>query len=46
MITNYLNLYKHVLNDMGIYLSKERKKPIHLKPTYLSNYLQKIQRKR
>jgi hypothetical protein len=24
MITNHLYLYQHVLNDMGIYLSKEK----------------------
>jgi hypothetical protein len=25
MITNHLYMYKHVLSDMGIYLSKENK---------------------
>jgi hypothetical protein len=31
MILTYLYFYKHVINDMGIDLSKEKKKPIHLK---------------
>ncbi len=31
MISTYLYLYKHILNDMGIYFSKERKKALKLK---------------
>jgi hypothetical protein len=37
MISTHLYLYMHVINDMGIYQSKEKKKPNHLKPTYMSN---------
>jgi hypothetical protein len=44
MITNHLYIYKHVQNDMDIYLSKE-KKTIHLKLMYLSNYLNKMKQK-
>jgi hypothetical protein len=43
MILTHLYLYKNVFNDMNIHLSKERKKkPKHLKPTYLWNYLTKM----
>jgi len=31
MISTYLYLYKHILNDMGILLSKERKKTLKIK---------------
>lgn len=45
MILTYLYLYKHVINDMGIDLSKEKEKPIHIKPTYFSKKLNKIKEK-
>jgi hypothetical protein len=45
MITNYLYLYKHVLNDMGIFFQKRKEKPKHLKFAYLSNYLNKMKQK-
>ncbi len=44
-MSTHLHLYKHVLNDMGVHLSKENKKSKHLKPTYLSNYLNKMKQK-
>jgi len=34
MISTYLYLYKHILNDMGILFSKERKKAKKFK-TYI-----------
>jgi hypothetical protein len=42
MITNHLCIYKHVLNEKCIYLSKEKKTHKDLKPTYLTNYLNKM----
>jgi hypothetical protein len=45
MILTYLYLYKHVINDMGIDLSKKKEKPIHIKPTYFSKKLNKIKEK-
>ncbi len=45
MISIHLHFYKHVSNDMGFHLSKEKKKPKHLKLTYLSNYLNKMKQK-
>ncbi len=44
MITNYLYLYKHILNDMGIFFQKRKEKPKHLNFTYLLNYLNKKQK--
>ncbi len=44
MISTHLHLYKHVLNDMGVHLSKKNKRK-HLKPIYLSNYLNKMKQK-
>ncbi len=35
----HIYLYKHVVNDMDIYFSKEKRKNLNIsKPTYLSNY--------
>jgi hypothetical protein len=45
MISTHLYLYKHVLNDMGIHLSKKRKKLKYLKLTLLSNYLTMMKQK-
>jgi hypothetical protein len=45
MILTYLYFYKHVINNMGIDLSKKKKKPIHLKLTYFSKKLNKIKEK-
>jgi hypothetical protein len=43
MIINHLDLYKHVLSDIGIYLLKNKINfPKRLKPTYLLNYLNKM----
>jgi hypothetical protein len=38
MILTYLYFYKHVINDMGIDLSKEKEKHIHLKPTFFQKH--------
>jgi hypothetical protein len=46
MISTHLYLYKHVLNDMSIHLSKKKKNPKHLKHTYLSNYIAKMKKKK
>jgi hypothetical protein len=35
IISTHLYLYKNLFNDMSIHLSKEKKKPKHLKPIYL-----------
>ncbi len=44
MISTHLYIYKHILNDRGIHLSKKKKKkPKQSKPTHLSNYFLKIQ---
>jgi hypothetical protein len=47
MISTHLYLYKHNLNEIGIHFSKERKKkkPKHLKLSYLLNYLNKMKLK-
>jgi hypothetical protein len=45
MISIHLYLYMHVINDMEFYLSKEKRKLNHLKPTYMSNYLNKMKQK-
>ncbi len=45
MISIHLHFYKHVLNDMGVHLSNKKREPKHLKPTYLSNYLNKMKQK-
>jgi hypothetical protein len=42
MVSTHLYFYKHVLSEMGIHVSKERKKLKHLKSTQLSNYLNKM----
>jgi hypothetical protein len=42
MISTNLYFYKHALSDMGICLSKINE---HLKPTNLSNYLNKMKQK-
>jgi hypothetical protein len=41
MISTHLYFYKHILSEMGIYLSKERGKP-----TYSLNYLKKMKQKK
>jgi hypothetical protein len=46
MISTHLYIYKHVLSNMSIHLSKERKKPKYLKPTFWSNYLTKMKQKK
>jgi hypothetical protein len=45
MILTHMYSYKHVLSDMSIFFQKRKKKPKHLEPTYLSNYLNKTGKK-
>jgi hypothetical protein len=45
MISTHLYLCKHVLSEMNNHLSKINKKLKYLKPTYLSNYLDKTKQK-
>jgi hypothetical protein len=45
MISTHLYFYKHILSEMGIYISKEREKPKHLKLTYSLNYSKKMKQK-
>ncbi len=45
MISTHLYIHKHVLTNISIHLSKERKKPNYLKHTFLSNYLTKMKQK-
>jgi len=46
MISTHLYFYKNVFSDMNIHLLKEKKKPKHLKFTYLWNYLTKMKQKK